>query len=243
MNDSESFKIILTFIVISFVIAILIDGATYRILGRGFTSSHAQFIPTREAVIAIVWGFTRMYSVAFSALVTFLMYRYPVRRFLSYWIRFKGGRRAFIFYLLAPIATFISLAIVIEVSALANIVRLDVIYGYGYPLILIFAYISSITINTFFALGEEIGWRGLLQDFLEFKYGFQTATILTGLVWGLWHVPAILILGYFDVGKSVYSAIGFVIWVIFLAIPHALIRRYSSGIVPSASLHGSINAV
>ena len=38
------------------------------------------------------------------------------------------------------------------------------------------------------ALGEEIGWRGLMQPLLEKRYALLVASILVGLVWGLWHV-------------------------------------------------------
>jgi membrane protease YdiL (CAAX protease family) len=38
------------------------------------------------------------------------------------------------------------------------------------------------------ALGEETGWRGFLQPFLEERFSLPVASILVGLIWGLWHV-------------------------------------------------------
>lgn len=38
-------------------------------------------------------------------------------------------------------------------------------------------------------LQEEFGWRGFLQDKLQEKRSALTSAILTGLVWGLWHLP------------------------------------------------------
>ncbi|MHA7133849.1 CPBP family intramembrane glutamic endopeptidase [Oerskovia turbata] len=38
------------------------------------------------------------------------------------------------------------------------------------------------------ALGEEIGWRGMLQPLLENRFSLLVASIVTGLVWGVWHV-------------------------------------------------------
>ncbi len=38
------------------------------------------------------------------------------------------------------------------------------------------------------ALGEETGWRGFLQPFLEKRFTLPVASILVGLLWGLWHV-------------------------------------------------------
>lgn len=45
-------------------------------------------------------------------------------------------------------------------------------------------------INLVFALGEELGWRGFLLPRL-LPLGQWKALALSGLVWGLWHAPAI----------------------------------------------------
>ncbi len=44
--------------------------------------------------------------------------------------------------------------------------------------------------NTVFALGEELGWRGFLLPEL-LPLGQWQAVLLGGLIWGLWHAPAI----------------------------------------------------
>ena len=36
---------------------------------------------------------------------------------------------------------------------------------------------------------EELGWRGIMQPILEKKFKFPIATIITGAVWGIWHIP------------------------------------------------------
>lgn len=36
---------------------------------------------------------------------------------------------------------------------------------------------------------EELGWRGIMQSLLEEKYKFSIATIILGIVWGIWHIP------------------------------------------------------
>jgi uncharacterized protein len=50
------------------------------------------------------------------------------------------------------------------------------------------------------ALGEEIGWRGLLLPRLERRMGLLPAAIVVGLIWGLWHLPPdyIALKGYGD---------------------------------------------
>ncbi len=46
-------------------------------------------------------------------------------------------------------------------------------------------------INTLLALGEELGWRGFLLPSL-LPLGQWRAILMSGLIWGVWHAPAIL---------------------------------------------------
>jgi membrane protease YdiL (CAAX protease family) len=54
---------------------------------------------------------------------------------------------------------------------------------------------ASITLaplfNTIFALGEELGWRGFLLPRL-LPLGQIPAMLISGVIWGFWHAPAIL---------------------------------------------------
>jgi membrane protease YdiL (CAAX protease family) len=38
------------------------------------------------------------------------------------------------------------------------------------------------------AFGEELGWRGYLQRIVEGKLNVLIASLLVGVLWGLWHV-------------------------------------------------------
>lgn len=51
--------------------------------------------------------------------------------------------------------------------------------------------IAGLTINALAALGEELGWRGLLLTELA-PLGFWRLSVITGVVWGIWHAPIIL---------------------------------------------------
>jgi membrane protease YdiL (CAAX protease family) len=48
------------------------------------------------------------------------------------------------------------------------------------------------TVFALAALGEELGWRGLLLTELA-PLGFWKLSLVTGLVWGLWHTPLVLL--------------------------------------------------
>ena len=44
----------------------------------------------------------------------------------------------------------------------------------------------------FIANGEEIGWRGYVLPRLQVKYSALTSALITGVIWGLWHLPKYL---------------------------------------------------
>ncbi|MDZ8202230.1 CPBP family intramembrane glutamic endopeptidase [Microbacterium sp. SSW1-59] len=96
-------------------------------------------------------------------------------------------------------------------------------------------------INSAFAAGEEIGWRGWLQPALM-PLGTWPALLLTGIAWGLWHSPVIL-LGY-NFGRPDLTGVllmvgGCVAWGVFFG----WLRLRSDSVWPAVLAHGSLNAV
>ncbi|MEJ0055766.1 MAG: CPBP family intramembrane glutamic endopeptidase [Bacteroidota bacterium] len=51
------------------------------------------------------------------------------------------------------------------------------------------------------ALGEEIGWRGFLVPNLFNVTGYTYTSLITGVVWAVWHYP-LLIFGVYNNGAS-----------------------------------------
>lgn len=47
----------------------------------------------------------------------------------------------------------------------------------------------------FVPLAEELGWRGYALDRLQEKYSALTSSIILGLAWGFWHLPAFFLPG------------------------------------------------
>ena len=59
----------------------------------------------------------------------------------------------------------------------------------------VFFSFGSITFNLFYVMGEEYGWRYFLQPRLQSGIGKVRGVLLTGLVWGIYHMPMYIIIG------------------------------------------------
>jgi membrane protease YdiL (CAAX protease family) len=68
-------------------------------------------------------------------------------------------------------------------------------------------------INSLFTFGEEFGWRGYLQPKLM-ALGYRKAMLLLGVIWGVWHWPAIAMGHNFGFGYwgAPWSGILMMIW-------------------------------
>ena len=101
--------------------------------------------------------------------------------------------------------------------------------------------LAGFTINGLFAFGEEYGWRGWLADELR-PLGAFWANVVTGVLWGVWHAPLIL-LG-FNYGP--YGRIG-TAFMVALCIPFSFLlwrsREVTGSLLAPAILHGAINGV
>jgi membrane protease YdiL (CAAX protease family) len=93
------------------------------------------------------------------------------------------------------------------------------------------------------SVGEEVGWRGLLAPHVTAQLGFIAATVVTGLIWGVWHLPMILWGGYDGGGAQASEIACFMVMTVTLSAPMAWLRMKSGSLFPCAVLHGSHNLV
>jgi membrane protease YdiL (CAAX protease family) len=91
------------------------------------------------------------------------------------------------------------------------------------------------------ALGEEIGWRGFLVPELSKTASFTTTSLISGIVWSLWHYP-ILIYGDYNAGTPTwYGLTCFTVMVISMSFVFAWMRLKSGSLWTGAILHASHN--
>ncbi|MEZ0374424.1 MAG: lysostaphin resistance A-like protein [Candidatus Sericytochromatia bacterium] len=105
--------------------------------------------------------------------------------------------------------------------------------------ILIQGLFAGATLNTLAALGEELGWRGLLYRELDYL-GFWRASGLIGAIWGLWHAPLIL-QGHNYPEHPQAGVVLMILWCMLLSPWFSLIRLKSRGVWAPALLHGTLN--
>ena len=103
------------------------------------------------------------------------------------------------------------------------------------------AFIGPI-INAFFAVGEEVGWRGfLLPRLMTIGLGEWPALLLSGAIWGLWHAPLIL-RGAEYFGHPYLGVPMFIGFATLLGIVLGWMWLAARSVWVTAVAHGSINA-
>lgn len=115
-----------------------------------------------------------------------------------------------------------------------------------YSALMLSSAIPAAFVNMFFALGEEIGWRGFLLPRLAEKAGRIWAYPITGIIWGIWHTP-VNIMGYnYGTGYAGYPYTGVIAMclacIVFGSWCTWLAER-SGSIWPPALFHGAMNAI
>lgn len=100
----------------------------------------------------------------------------------------------------------------------------------------------TVVIGLFSALGEEYGWRGFLLPELTKVYGRRKAVLITGLVWSLYHIPAVYLLAKLTgIGNPIYVCIVQAIVVFVSNFAFSYCFYLSESIIPVVVYHSIWN--
>lgn len=103
------------------------------------------------------------------------------------------------------------------------------------------AFSFILPLNMIATFGEEFGWRGYLLPRLA-PLGGVRAALLVGVVWGLWHAPLIVLVGYNYPGHP-WAGVGMmVIFATTFSLIFAWLRFRTESVWPSVLAHAALNA-
>ena len=118
------------------------------------------------------------------------------------------------------------------------------------PVLISATFASALTIAPFInmipAFGEELGWRGMLFPTLAELMSKRSAALVTGVIWGLWHAPAIAMGHNYGMGYEGFPIAGILTMTLLCTAMScwlSLLRARSGSVWPCALAHGAFNAV
>ena len=233
------------FLTLCFLITTLLDiiFSRYVLKGRELRPSSPSFL---------IYGVIRMY-VPFTSVVITLMYfsgTNSVISFLKSWFRIDYS--IIKYCLIAPLYTYVAIGAYIVIIKYLGILDLSKLVKDRRPTSVIkslvttlaLAYVASLTANALAAIGEEVGWRAYLLPNLMGQVGLFGAIVVSGLIWGAWHIPLVLSI---KVKHPLYdpklSTVGYLVSSIYLSSIASLLTLVTHSVLPTSVFHGSLNAV
>lgn len=109
------------------------------------------------------------------------------------------------------------------------------------PLYLLLIGTTQMISSVAHALGEEIGWRGLLTPLLVQRLGFTRGSIVVGVIWAAWHMPLLLFADYNSGTPWWFAMPCFCALTIGCSVIMTWFRLASNSVWPCAILHASHN--
>ena len=127
-------------------------------------------------------------------------------------------------------------------------IAVAVIVKYGHTIEGSLLKISSIGVVVYFffknlfagPLGEELGWRGFVQEELQKKYSPLRAAIIVGFFWAIWHTPIWFTTGFWGIDLVKYILF-FVISVIAISIVMAAFYNLNRNLIIPIIIHQLFN--
>lgn len=213
MIDKRIWAFIITVLAVSWIVQVIVFGG---------------YLPARYLPLY-------MYAPAFVAFVFFWSRKNPVKTQVALFTR-RTSLRAWTFALLYPLCWLGLISLIALATGLGQFNSGFVPLLLNWQFLLFFAGLVIAALPTMF--GEEYGWRGYLLPTLADGRSKLLATVVVGLVWGLWHIPSYF-LSYSRAGMGdpyLLTAAG-VLAVAVGAFPYTYLFFMNGNLLPCVLMH------
>lgn len=103
--------------------------------------------------------------------------------------------------------------------------------------------LPGLLISILLALGEEIGWRGVLVPNLSKFTTFTLTAFISGVIWAIWHYPLIVTRLYAASTNILFQLVCFTVGIIGVATMLAWFRLRSGSVWPAVLFHAVHNTL
>ena len=100
--------------------------------------------------------------------------------------------------------------------------------------------VGGVLMNSLYAFGEELGWRGFLLPSL-LHIGKMKACLISGAIWGIWHAPLIL-MGHLYPGHPLLGILMITVMCVLLGVIFGWLWISTNSIIPPIIAHAALNA-
>lgn len=235
-SDRQTKKRIITYLLIAFGLTF----ATYALIALG----------REEGGGLDSFGVLIQWAPAIGAFATLLIYQRNIRG-----LGFGLGRvRYLVLSYFLPLGVLLVTYAVIWLLGLGGVNSEPVLEeaasatGISNPILLMLVIIglgatAGLLLPAFFALGEEIGWRGFLVPELAKIRSFTGVALLSGAIWAIYHYPLVLIFGAKRAGTPIlYQLLVLTFQGIAISTILAWIRLMSGSLWTAVIFHAVLNA-
>jgi membrane protease YdiL (CAAX protease family) len=113
--------------------------------------------------------------------------------------------------------------------------------GFGLPVAFAMQATLGVLFLAMFTLGEELGWRGLLVPELSKITSFTQLSLISGVIWTVYHLPILFFADYHSTAPTWYVFLCFIVEVVAFSFVYAWLRLKSGSIWPAVIIHASFN--
>ncbi len=108
------------------------------------------------------------------------------------------------------------------------------------------AFLIGPILNCLTCFGEEWGWRGYLLQKLKSRLKPLSLMIITGIIWGLWHLPLTLVGHNYGTDYAGYPYLGILAMILFcfsIGTFFSFVTLKTDSCIPAVIGHGAVNSI